>query len=79
VNEAHREGSDRQGNPANKVSQGLLEKLEDKAHKERLDCGAPLDLRELKEVEALQDRKVLWVNLAFRELRVLLDQRENQE
>jgi len=53
--------------------------LEDKAHKERLDCGAPLDLRELKEVEALQDRKVLWVNLAFRELRVLLDQRENQE
>ena len=27
VNEAHREGSDRQGNPANKVSQGLLEKL----------------------------------------------------
>lgn len=79
MNEAHREGSDRQGNPANKVSQGLLEKLEDKAHKERLDCGAPLDLRELKEVEALQDRKVLWVNLAFRELRVLLDQRENQE
>ena len=52
---------------------------EDKAHKERLDCGAPLDLRELKEVEALQDRKVLLVNLAFRELRVLLDQRENQE
>jgi len=79
VNEAHREGSDRQGNPASKVSQGLLGKLEDKAHKERLDCGAPLDLRELKEVEALQDRKVLLVNLAFRELRVLLDQRENQE
>ena len=52
---------------------------EDKAHKEHLDCGAPLDLRELKEVEALQDRKVLLVNLAFRELRVLLDQRENQE
>lgn len=53
--------------------------MEDKAHKGRLDCGAPLDLRELKEVEALQDRKVLLVNLAFRELRVLLDQRENQE
>ena len=50
-----------------------------KGHRERLACEDPLDLRELKEVEAPLDQKVLLVNLAFRELRVLLDQRENQE
>ena len=39
----------------------------DKGHKELLVCEDPLDLRELKEVEAPLDQKVLLVNLAFRD------------
>ena len=39
----------------------------DKGHKELLVCEDPLDLRELKEVEAPLDQKVLLVNLASRD------------
>ena len=51
----------------------------DKGHKELLVCEDPLDLRELKEVEAPLDQKVLLVNLAFREVKAALGQRESQE
>ena len=39
----------------------------DKGHKELLVCEDRLDLRELKEVEAPLDQKVLLVNLASRD------------
>jgi hypothetical protein len=38
-----------------------------------------LDLRELKEGEAPLDQKVPLVNLAFRDLKAALGQRESQE